>query len=159
MLKNISTKISVLPPFFKDFNCTSAAVSSGNYSFRNSAGSTVTVYCDMKGENCGGEGGWMRVAYINTSEPGSQCPQDLNQLCLEGNVYCGGEGAPTDWPSTSFPVFNISYTKVCGQVRGYQRGRTLSFYGYYTQGKTNIDDKYVDGVSITHGKPREHIEN
>ena len=42
-------------------------------------GSTVLVYCDMEGTNCGGEGGWTRVAYVNMTQPGATCPQGLNQ--------------------------------------------------------------------------------
>ena len=30
-------------------------------------GSLVQVYCDMEGTNCGGQGGWMRVAHVNMS--------------------------------------------------------------------------------------------
>ena len=167
VLQNISSKISAhlthtakpaqALQSFEDFNCTNAAVSSGFYFFSNINGSTVQVYCDMEGENCGGEGGWMRVAYVNMSDPGSQCPQHLNQEIFQGNVYCDGKGSLMECASTSFPVFNTSYAKVCGQVRGYQRGCAQSFENYYLRQKTSIDDGYVDGVSITHGNPRKHI--
>ena len=38
---------------------------SGYYQITAPNGSLVQVYCDMEGTNCGGEGGWMRVAYVN----------------------------------------------------------------------------------------------
>ena len=36
---------------------------SGYYQITAPNGSLVPVYCDMEGTNCGGEGGWTRVAY------------------------------------------------------------------------------------------------
>ena len=38
------------------------SASSGYYDVNLSNGSVVTVYCDMDGNNCDGEGGWIRVA-------------------------------------------------------------------------------------------------
>ena len=38
---------------------------SGYYNITHSNGSIVSVYCDMEGSNCDGNGGWMRVGYIN----------------------------------------------------------------------------------------------
>ena len=52
--------------------CNSSA-SSGYYQIQATNGSAVRVYCDMEGTNCGGEGGWMRVAYLNVTDP-SKCP-------------------------------------------------------------------------------------
>ena len=46
-----------------------------------------------------------------------------------------------------------SYTKLCGQVVGYQVGSTDAFsYQFF-----DIDTAYTDGVSITYGLPRQHI--
>ena len=44
----------------------------------------------------------------------------------------------------------MSYNRVCGRVRGYQKGSPDGFRG------GNIDG-YVDGLSITHGNPCQHI--
>ena len=52
---------------------------SGYYHITTTNGSTVLVYCDMEGTNCGREGGWTRVAYVNMTQPGATCPQGLNQ--------------------------------------------------------------------------------
>ena len=41
--------------------CNSSA-SSGYYQIHAANGSTVQVYCDMEGTNCGGEGGWMSLS-------------------------------------------------------------------------------------------------
>ena len=50
---------------------------SGYYSIRLMNGSTTSVYCNIQATNCDGEGGWMRVAYLNMSEKGSTCPVGL----------------------------------------------------------------------------------
>ena len=45
------------------------SVSSGYYRIQAANGSLVQVYCDMEGANCGGEGGWTRVAFLNATDP------------------------------------------------------------------------------------------
>ena len=52
-------------------------------------GSLVQVYCDMEGTNCGGQGGWMRVAHVNMSQSGASCPQGLTQKVKSGLTLCG----------------------------------------------------------------------
>ena len=52
-------------------------------------GQLVQVYCDMEGINCGGEGGWTRVAYVNMSQSGATCPQGLTERYLSGLALCG----------------------------------------------------------------------
>jgi len=69
--------------------------------------------------------------------------------------------------STNFSV-PFSYNKVCGHIVGYQVGSTDAFCPFqevcdYRSGYPSslqaytIDDAYVDGLSLTHGHPREHI--
>ena len=56
--------------------------------------------------------------------------------------------------STSFLSNGLTYTKVCGQVRGYQFGHVDGLASPHL----GIEGHYVDGVSITHGtSPRKHI--
>ena len=56
--------------------------------------------------------------------------------------------------STTFSTFGLSYSKVYGQVRGYQMDTPDIFYDI----DRNIDTYYVDGISITHGiSPHKHI--
>ncbi len=42
-------------------------------------------------------------------------------------------------------------SRVCGRVIGYQFGLVKGF------GSETIDEDYIDGVSLTHGPPRQHI--
>ena len=129
--------------------------SSGYYNIAIANGSVVQVYCDMEGANCGGEGGWTRVAYINMTQAGATCPMGLNQRSFNNKSYCGNTGFECN--RTMFPTL-VEYSRVCGQVRGYQYGATVSFYSYQVNTSLTIDDNYVDGVSITYGSvPRKHL--
>ena len=128
---------------------------SGYYNISQSNGSIVSVYCDMEGSNCDGNGGWMRIGYTNMTEPGATCPQGLYNYTYGGKTVCDkSHGLVSGCSSTFFSAIGLNYTKVCGQARGYQLGSTDGFHG----GSDNIDRDYVDGLSITHGSnPRQHI--
>ena len=128
---------------------------SGYYQITAPNGSLVLVYCDMEENNCG-EGGWMRVAYVNMSQSGATCPQGLTQRFLSGRNYCGR--SIIGCQSTAFSTHGLSYSRVCGRLRGYQYGRTDAFKAGITNQHTSVDSNYVDGVSITYGSnPRKHV--
>ncbi len=127
---------------------------SSYYWINSSTGSAVQVYCDNTGHCCNSTGAWMRVANLDTTDHTQQCPggfslkTDPKRVCVR----------TTDRGCTSitFPVHGVQYSKVCGQVRGYQVGSTDAL-GLRSSSVT-IDNNYVDGVSITHGAlPRQHI--
>ena len=122
------------------------------------------MYCDMELE-CGDQkGGWMRI-YSFDASVGHACPigwhrQHPLNLC-RGN-------SPAGCYSAYFPSYNTSYKRVCGMVKAYQKGTTNAFYPTsYFLGKddtitpdvahASIDGVYVDGISITFGKPRKHV--
>ena len=97
--------------------------------------------------------GWMRVGYISS---GSGCPLDLGQLTAGGKKLCA-KRVNIGCSSVFFPSHGTSYSKVCGKVYGYQKDTLDGFRRlHYCPGCT-IDQQYVDGVSITHGSPRQHI--
>ena len=127
-------------------------VSSGYYQIQTANNSCVQIYCDMEGANCGGEGGWMRVAYVNMTQAGATCPQGLTQRTKSGLTLCGRSSSGCD--GTVFSTLGLNYSRVCGQVRGYQQGSTDAFA---SSGST-VDSVFIDGVSITYGRsPRKHI--
>ena len=109
---------------------------SGYYNITLSNGSMVEMYCDMKGtgSQCDGEGGWTRVAFVNMCEPGSSCPPGLVQYnnILNTSLYWINNGTSYFYGcnSTIFSTYGLNYTKVCGQVRGYQYGDPEAFYCY-----------------------------
>ena len=57
--------------------------------------------------------------------------------------------------STIFPVHDVTYKKVCGKVIGYQYRQTNGFGP--ARITPNINETYVDGVSITRGTQHQHI--
>ena len=116
---------------------------SGYYVVKSSSGSLVQVYCDMAGVVCGGSRGWMRP----------MGPYYYRSSSLRNSSTCS--------TVESFPTLGIQYSRVCGLLMGYTR---ISFQ--YTSElcgmppfnpQAGIDDPYVTGFSITHGRPRQHI--
>ena len=130
---------------------------SGFYNITMMDGDTVSLYCDMERVNCDGEGGWTRIGYLNMTEPNATCPDGLEQKSYNSISHdlCGKTLPQEQCNSTFFETNSINYTKVCGQVRGYQYGHTDGLFNP----SATIDD-YVSGVSITYyneNGQREHI--
>ena len=118
------------------------------------ASGTHQVYCNMELQCGGHKGGWTRVAQFDTSQ-GDSCPPGWTLITTPGGnskTVCRS-GDTYGCYSTIFTTYNISFYKICGQVRGYQKGNTNAFWSP----KESIDDQYVDGVSITLGNPRKHV--
>ena len=100
-------------------------------------------------------GGWIRVASFNRSA-GDSCPSGWIGDTIQGVSFCRiNDISPGSCSSTLFSANGISYQKVCGRARGYQKGPTYGFYAS-TVGR-DINQYYVDGLSITYGSPRQHI--
>ena len=129
------------------------------YKIRAFNDSLISVYCDMEGSNCDGVGGWMRVGYLNMSEPGATCPPGLT-LRQFNNIDHDLCGRPMS-SSTFYLAHGLHYSKVCGQLRGYQFHAPDGFPPLQASNAIpNIDNcnTYVDGVTITYGSnPRKHI--
>ena len=140
---------------------------SGYYHIVNKNGPTY-VYCHM-GELCGTEGGWTRLAYLNMSDSAENCPTAFNLYESNGIRACGRATSNVgSCQSVQFPSNGVSYSQVCGRVVGYQYGSTNAVYAGDHTGESpygsvitpehnDINSYYVDGVSITHGSPRQHI--
>ena len=122
---------------------------SGYYNIILNNGSIASLYCDMEGDNCDGEGGWMRVANINMTLPDATCLGGLTLYNLDGLKACSNDGSHRSCPSVIFPSYQYSYSKVCGQVRGYRYGNPHALHGALYHGQ-DIGGQYVDGVSVTY---------
>ena len=117
----------------------------------------------MEGNNCGEEGGWTRIGFVNMSEPGTTCPTGLTEGQYDNITLCGlnhtvlnGTYDPV-CNSTFFSTYGLNYSKVCGQVRGYQYGYAEGFYRHYLL-SYNFYDPYLTGESITYDdNPIKHI--
>ncbi len=98
----------------------------------------------------------MRVAYLNMADSSQQCPSGFRLRILPKRV-CERTVRP-GCTSITFPAHGVQYSKVCGQARAYQNQSSDAFAPYYLNSSQTLEDVYVDGLSLTHGKlPREHI--
>ena len=126
---------------------------SGHYWVRSSNGSAIRVYCDMI-RSCGNiTGGWMRVAELDMTNSSTQCPSGLRQRTDSNIRTCARNSNSGGCSSVTLYTSNIHYSRVCGKIKAYQFGSTNAF-GFNPD---HIESYYVDGVSLTHGRPMQHI--
>ena len=122
------------------------------------------IYCNMPSiafiSTCAGVGGgWRRIVNINISA-GDNCPGEWRKATESNVSFCK---VADNWEvgtcsSANFSTNGISYQRVCGRARGYQRGYTWAFYGKYPEYNKTVDEDYVCGLSITYSSnPRKHI--
>ena len=109
------------------------------------------VYCDMENERCGSKG-WTRVAHVDMSNNKS-CPGDLTFISSPIHT-CGGP-TTAGCASANFSTHGMSYSQVCGRLRGYQVG-TPNGFGPYVNDLAR-PDLVIDGILISHGKAQKHI--
>ena len=133
---------------------------------------TQWTYCNMtpaaiSGDfisTCAGEGGgWRRIVNINISA-GDDCPGEWRKAKQSGVSFCrvaSDDDTKSNaflCSSASFSTNGLSYHRVCGRARGYQKGDTLAFWGFHPSFSRTIDQAYVSGLSITYSSnPRQHI--
>ena len=135
---------------------------SGEYWVQATEGPPVKVYCNMK-DKLGPikvTPGFVRIGHIDMTNPDEDSPEGFKLYTSPKRAFGKGADVKEYCKSIVFPVCGIQYSKVCGRVRGYQWGLTNAFadFAKFCPSSTcTADSVYVDGVSITHGEPREHI--
>ena len=103
---------------------------------------------------CGGPG-WRRAAYLNMSDPTQTCPPAWELITTPRRSCARPSSAGLrSCHSAIFPIQGIQYSQVCGRIIGYQFGQPEAFV---LSGGHTINERYVDGVSLTYGSPRQHI--
>ena len=110
---------------------------------------SVVPLLQLQNISCGGSG-WRRVAYLNMSNPSQQCPFPW-RLITTPHRTCGKPSSGCY--GVTYPTGGTQYNQVCGRIIGYQSGHTDSFNG----AGYSINSFYVEGISVTHGSPRQHI--
>jgi len=125
---------------------------SGKYwIFSPEANSAIEVVCNMELECDGSVGGWLEVVNFDSSDDTTACPGAWVRVrsgCVGNNVGCS---------QAIFKTHKLKYHKICGYVKGYQKGATDAFQPGFNN--PSINGPYVDGVSLT-VKPyplRQHI--
>ena len=124
---------------------------SGYYAIA-SGGDIKSIYCSAE-ELCGSTG-WTRVGIADFGNPQTPCPDGLIEHNDNEVRACKRESLS----SVIIPTNGISYSQVCGTVQGYQFGSPDGFFPKNT-GPKNIEENYLDGISVTHGPSgsRQHI--
>ena len=98
-----------------------------------------------------GPGEWRRVAYLNMRDPTQQCPSAWREYNTGGVRACWKPSTSGGSCHATTYLIDFQYRRVCGRVVGYQYRSPDGFHF------RNINQQYVDGVSITRGSPREHV--
>ena len=109
----------------------------------------------LQSYSCGGSTGWRRVAYLNMSDPSQQCPSVWQEITTPHRV-CGRRSIIASVGSCeglTYSTGSEQYDQVCGRIIGYQIGSPDAF----VFPRRSIDSYYIDGISVTHGSPRQHI--
>uniref|UniRef100_A0A1X7SKT8 Uncharacterized protein n=1 Tax=Amphimedon queenslandica TaxID=400682 RepID=A0A1X7SKT8_AMPQE len=67
----------------------------------------------MEGSNCDGNGGWMRIGYINMTEPGATCPQGLYSYTYGGKTLCDkSQGLRNGCSGTFFSAIGLTGQRI-----------------------------------------------
>ena len=103
----------------------------------------------------------MRVAYFNVTDPSMtdpsrQCPVGFRLETINKHIACVRNSTITDGcVHISTETFGLTYSSVCGHVRGYMGVFPVGFQPLSRN--VPLNGSYVDGVSITYGDPPTHI--
>ena len=93
-----------------------------------------------------GQGNWKTIASIN----GSNCPLEWNNGWHNDTSFCTARSNSSGCHRAIFSTNQVvNYQNVCGRVTGFQKGTPDAF--------NSRSSAQVDGISITHGDPRQHI--
>ena len=140
--------ISELPAANGQRACpSSAALESAKTNLSNAIQQRLTSYLAQYPEDtpCG-RAGWTPVVTLDLSDSSQRCPSAASpaRSCYSSSSY-----------NCRFPVSGVtSYTRVCGRATGYAVRTPDAFH---PASGASIDTVYLDGISVTHGSPRQHI--
>ena len=111
---------------------------------------------DLMSSCVGVIGIWKRIAGLNITA-GDDCPSPWVKSSHNGVNFCTRSASDSGGCfSVNYSTNGMSYQRVCGRASGYQKGTPDAFYHGFRDSQT-INGYYVDGLSITHGSPRQHI--
>ena len=122
---------------------------------------TQNIFSDVS--QCG-SGLWKRIFYLDMNDTSNNCPANWTFYPFSGNYIrsCGrpeAERSGENCTSLYISSGSYEYRRVCGRATGYQISSTDAFGP--SEGRRSfphtIDDAYVDGLSLTHGRNRTHI--
>ena len=99
--------------------------------------------------------GWTRVVSLDLEDSTHTCPSPwIESATPERSCIAPNNG--NNCQGLSFPISGLTYNRVCGRAVGYAFNSPDAFAGIIYN-HNDIDLPYLDGVSVTHGSPRQHI--
>ena len=132
-------------------------INNNHWTYCNNIMTEITIANGDFISTCAGVGGgWRRIVNINVSS-GDDCPGEWRNATQSNVSFCrvASDGHQT-CSSANFSTNGVSYQRMCGRARGYQKGDTVAFYGS-SFGKT-IENDYISGSSITYSNnPCKHV--
>ena len=133
----------------------SGILESARRNLRESIHSSLQTLLAGEVPDCG-SGKWVEVVHFNMINTSQQCPSSWTMASSPARSCFAS--TPTTCPGTVFPTPGLTYSRICGRAIGYSTGSAdafAQFPGY--RDSPSIDDPYMDGISVTHGSPRQHI--
>ncbi len=79
----------------------------------------------------------------------NKCPSTLTQSIDSNKHTCVINSTSVSCAHVNYSIDAIRYSQVCGKIKAYQIGSYDAF--------GNTHNIYVDGISLTYGRPRNHI--
>lgn len=99
----------------------------------------------------------MRVANLDMTNTSHQCPPGLKQgVSSQNQIACAPYTDSATCSSVMYTTNRMKYSRVCGSILGYSVRTTDGFNDYGRGTSLTLNSNYVDGVSLTHGKPNRH---
>ena len=151
--REIITSVSPILNFYYS-SCSdiglNSSYASGNFIVTSSTGILRSVYCVMNRTFGGKTTGWMRVAELDVNK----CPPGLRREIINSVNVCVVIEDNAGCTEIIYPVYNIQYTQITGQVMGYQI-KSLDGFVLYNRSIprsinfTDLNDNYLDGVGIS----------
>jgi hypothetical protein len=120
---------------------------------RNTSAAIQQVLSDITTTPACGGPGWRLAVSLDMSDQSQQCPPPWIESSTPERSCFKGSGDSGGCVGVSFPVAGSAYNHVCGYLTALSE-RTVD--GFHT-GLDDINGAYIDGVSVTRGRPREHI--
>ena len=139
--------------------------SSGWYWLKTPSKETVRIYCDLERKcGCGNDTqeAWMRVAYLDMTDPNESCPDGLRMIKTPKRS-CRRSYQAFQTSIVPYRTYGYNYSHVCGRIIAYQYGITEGLAPINNRANLNrtfsTDQRSFDGIILTHGQPgsREHI--
>ena len=99
------------------------------------------------------------MGFLDMTDLNQTCPSSWRLYSQDSVRACGRQESNIgSCDSVQFSPDGYEYTQVCGRILGYQFATPGGFIPtHHSTPGNEINEPYVDGVSVTYGAPRQHI--